>query len=253
MAGNEKPHPNAVRAMWKRLMAGEEITVRPVDIDELQKLANEHGEDLLTKPNWERVGVWDMFTALLRKFVLSYVVVVWAIDGKTLIGGVRRSRSSRWMSLEEAELYRKGTTEINGTRVKDSWIYPTVYPPEIFTHCKGHPSTTLNSFCFGCKKKLTKKDAREAAIKYQAAQLEESARVRKLVAEKIMQKYCVRLISDPPQDIEAVKKVFKEVDPEAVIDTEGNPITFWISTSLPLATLKTLHYGVEDIIHSMDQ
>jgi hypothetical protein len=99
---------------------------------------------------------------------MSYVAEYWAAGDGLMLGGVRRSRSSRWGTQEEAERSLANTIRINGAagRQVEGRVVTSPLPPEIFAHCPGEPSQAVGAVCFGCKKKLTRADA----AAYEAAQ-----------------------------------------------------------------------------------
>ena len=93
---------------------------------------------------------------------MSYIAEYWTPDGRAMIGGVRRGRSSRWGTRAEADQSLANTIEINagvGCLVTGQ-VVTSPLPPEIFSHCPGTPSQAVGGLCFGCKKKLTWADAR---------------------------------------------------------------------------------------------
>ena len=92
---------------------------------------------------------------------MSYVAEYWAAGDRPMLGGVRRSRSSRWGTREEAERSLANAIEINagvGCQVEGR-IDTSPLPPEIFAHCPGTFPQCVGGRCFGCKKKLTRSDA----------------------------------------------------------------------------------------------
>lgn len=91
---------------------------------------------------------------------MSFIVIVRAKPDKTLLGGVREHRSSRWGLKTDAEEFRQSTVEINEGSVQSSEIIESAGYPELFPHCAGAATQAINGFCEKCKKQLTVKDAK---------------------------------------------------------------------------------------------
>ena len=88
----------------------------------------------------------------------SYFARYWSIDGKTLVGGVLRGRTSRWERREDAETRLQQTLELNATHCQGEIVESPLYP-EIFTHCGTMPQA-IGGKCFRCGKLLTAADAK---------------------------------------------------------------------------------------------
>lgn len=94
---------------------------------------------------------------------LSWFVSYWVIGKGTLLGGVKRSESSRFGEEIDARLRRQIALEENqaaGVEC-DGYIVPSHLPPEIFRHCDPtKPAQAVGGKCFGCGKVMTKEDAK---------------------------------------------------------------------------------------------
>jgi hypothetical protein len=93
----------------------------------------------------------------------SYYAEYWALGTSVLLGGVKRSRTSRFASIEDATdrlAIALGTNQ-GASRACTGEVRGSEQPPEIFRHCAGHPAQAIGGKCFGCGKVLTEKDARE--------------------------------------------------------------------------------------------
>lgn len=100
--------------------------------------------------------------------IKSWVARYRATEGY-LLGGVRMSQSSRFGSESDARLFLETALDINksaGVKCEGD-VFPSSLPPEIFAHCEGTWAQAIGGLCFGCKKKLTKKDAAEYAKRWQ--------------------------------------------------------------------------------------
>lgn len=93
----------------------------------------------------------------------SFVACYWSTSSKPLLGGVMRSRSSRWGTAEEAARYLAVVMELNGPECKGDVIKVAGYP-EIFVHC-GTDNQSIGSLCPGCRKRVTIKDAKEFCLR----------------------------------------------------------------------------------------
>lgn len=94
---------------------------------------------------------------------MSFVAIIYAKEGKTLLGGVRIHRSSRFGNRSDAEAFRDGTVDINKEYVESSEIVTRNKVPELFRHCAGAELQALNGRCEACGKILTVKDSIEFA------------------------------------------------------------------------------------------
>lgn len=95
--------------------------------------------------------------------IRSYYAEYWALGSSLLLGGVSRSRTSRFGTAEDAAARLEGALEINrgASRNCTGEVWGSEQPPEIFRHCDGYPAQAIGGRCFGCGKVLTEKDARE--------------------------------------------------------------------------------------------
>ncbi len=93
----------------------------------------------------------------------SWVAEYWKVGYGMMIGGVKRSKSSRWGLRADAEDRLASVIDINastGREVEGRVLASSNYP-EIFPHCPGSLAQVIGGHCFVCKKKLTVADARE--------------------------------------------------------------------------------------------
>jgi hypothetical protein len=93
--------------------------------------------------------------------VRSYFARYWSTDGKTMIGGVLESFSSRFADRADAVARLDDVKEYNRGHV-DGEIRESKLYPEIFIHCGAGPAQALGGHCFGCKKLLQILDAKAA-------------------------------------------------------------------------------------------
>lgn len=94
---------------------------------------------------------------------MSYYATYQSKGSGTMVGGVRKSKSSRFARREDAEERLASAIEINrnaGVEVVGR-INHSNKPPEIFHHCGSTdlPPQAIGGRCFSCKKKLTRADA----------------------------------------------------------------------------------------------
>lgn len=92
----------------------------------------------------------------------SWVASYWKVGAGTMLGGVKRSRSSHFASRVDAAARLASAIEINrgaGVEVAGQVVASSHFP-EIFSHCAGTPAQAIGGHCFGCRKKLTVADAR---------------------------------------------------------------------------------------------
>lgn len=94
---------------------------------------------------------------------MSYFATYWTKHGGTMLGGVRKSKSSRFARREDAEARLESAIDINrsaGVEVVGR-INRSDRPPEIFHHCGSTdlPAQAIGGRCFSCGKKLTRADA----------------------------------------------------------------------------------------------
>lgn len=107
---------------------------------------------------------------------MSYYAEYWSADGRDMLGGIKRSQTCLYGTRLEAEQRLQGVQEVNagvGCTVEGK-IVVSPLPPQMFAHCPGYDSQTIGSPCFGCKKKLTKADAREYAAMAEARMPQET-------------------------------------------------------------------------------
>lgn len=92
---------------------------------------------------------------------MSYVAHYWSTGDRCMLGGIKRSRSSRFGTRAEAEQSLANTIEINAgvDCPVEGRVDTSPLPPEIFAHCPDTPPQAVGGVCFGCKKKLTRADA----------------------------------------------------------------------------------------------
>ena len=95
-------------------------------------------------------------TGSRSKPMKSYFVHSQAIEG-TLLGGVKKSSSSRFGLRQDAETRATTIREFNPSAKIQILI--SDQHPEIFPHCK--TSTSIGSLCPECKIKLTVQHAKE--------------------------------------------------------------------------------------------
>lgn len=90
---------------------------------------------------------------------MSYFASYRSTDGKTLVGGVLQSQTSRFQKREDAQLRLDQIKELNGAHCEGE-IHSSPFAPEIFVHC-GTIATAIHCKCPGCGKMLTIQDAHE--------------------------------------------------------------------------------------------
>jgi len=94
---------------------------------------------------------------------MSFYAVYHSLDGKTLVGGVIDSETSRFQRREDVETRISSIKEVNAGRKIRFQIIESELPPEIFHHCNDVPATCVGCVCSGCGKLLTDADAEAAA------------------------------------------------------------------------------------------
>lgn len=92
----------------------------------------------------------------------SWIARYWSTDSRPLIGGIKISRSSRFGLRSDAIARLESACGLNGAHCQGD-VVPSALYPEIFPHCPGSWAQAIGGHCFGCRKKLTVKDAREWA------------------------------------------------------------------------------------------
>lgn len=111
----------------------------------------------------------------MAKAYYSYVARYWSTDGKTLIGGITESQTSRMQSYFAAAERLSQIKEMNGTHCQGEIVTVRKYP-ELFQHTEeietpdGFTSwrecrigiTCIGATC-SCGKKLTVADAKASA------------------------------------------------------------------------------------------
>lgn len=94
---------------------------------------------------------------------MSYFATYWPKQGGTMLGGVRKSKSSRFAHREDAARRLESAIEVNrSARVEVvGRINRSDRPPNIFHHCGSTdlPAQAIGGRCFSCGKKLTRADA----------------------------------------------------------------------------------------------
>ena len=97
----------------------------------------------------------------------SWIAIYEAAGGGTMLGGVRKSKSSRFGNREDALRRLQSAIEINATagRAVRGRVISSSLAPEIFAHCPGSWAQAIGGHCFGCRKKLTAADARDYAAR----------------------------------------------------------------------------------------
>jgi hypothetical protein len=94
----------------------------------------------------------------------SFYAKYHSTDGKTLIGGVIKSQTSRFDSRPDAFQRLDQILEINGNHCTGEVVESSEYP-EIFLHC-GRYSQAIGGKCPSCGKILTIQDAKETSPRY---------------------------------------------------------------------------------------
>jgi hypothetical protein len=97
--------------------------------------------------------------------IRSYVAEYWSIDGKTLLGGVFRSRSSRCQRRKDAQNLLDTAIELNGKHRTAGEVVGSTGYPELFVHC-GDITTCIGAKCPACRKILTIEDAKVAEVQH---------------------------------------------------------------------------------------
>jgi len=87
----------------------------------------------------------------------SYYATYHAIKGKTLVGGVKQGKTSRFGNRQDAELRLRTIIGLNNHGCKGE-VRESDRHPEIFTHC-GDIAQSIGGKCFRCGKVLTMEDA----------------------------------------------------------------------------------------------
>jgi hypothetical protein len=94
---------------------------------------------------------------------MSWYVRYRSTDGRTLLGGVMQSETSRFQFRKQVEDRIEGIKDVHPGREVHFDILESSLPPEIFYHCDDAPATCVGARCSGCGKLLTGKDALSAA------------------------------------------------------------------------------------------
>lgn len=87
----------------------------------------------------------------------SYYAKYRSTNGRTLLGGVIKSQTSRFQSRVMAEDRLQQVLELNGEHCQGE-VHESNLPPEIFIHCGEH-AQAVGGKCPGCGKVLTRWDA----------------------------------------------------------------------------------------------
>jgi len=102
----------------------------------------------------------------------SYYAEYWVIGkATTLIGGVKRSRSSRFGRRQDAEQRLRDTIDLNGADRCEGTVHESNQYPEIFIHCGTGPAQAISGKCFRCHKVLTVEDAKQAGYEHEVREL----------------------------------------------------------------------------------
>jgi hypothetical protein len=101
----------------------------------------------------------------------SYYAEYWVIGSGTLIGGVRRSQSSRFGRRQDAEQRLSDTIDLNGADRCEGTVHESDKYPEIFIHCGPGPAQAIGGKCFRCHKELTVDDAKQAGYEHEVREL----------------------------------------------------------------------------------
>lgn len=99
-----------------------------------------------------------------EKQTASYYAEYWSTDGKTLLGAVLKSRTSRFQDRSDAQSRLDQIKDLHSEgRVAGKIVESPLYP-QIFRHCGSEslPSQAIGGHCFACKKLLTVEDAKAA-------------------------------------------------------------------------------------------
>lgn len=93
----------------------------------------------------------------------SFYATYRATGKNTLLGGVRKSETSRFQVEADAQLFLDQAIIANGgEKLCVGEVHESPLPPQIFRHCHPTISQALGGKCFGCKKVLTTEDAKQS-------------------------------------------------------------------------------------------